>query len=191
MPGRDASMRGSQPLGQPADLEAADPNVQNVPWILEGILAGVIGATTVALLFLAFDALEGRALWTPYALGAGLFRGEIPPPGTPIEPVFVLAYTVLHGSVFAAVGLLAASELMTGSRLPAAGPATRALVLGGLLFVAFGAIFAGFAALGVPEVTQVFGIERIAFANLVASGAMAVALTYRSERAASDRSSGS
>ncbi len=191
MPGRDTNMRGSQPTSQPTDLEAADPNVQNAPWVLEGILAGVIGAAIVAILFLAFDALEGRALWTPYALGAGLFRGEIPPPGTPIEPVFALAYTVLHGSVFAAVGLLAASELMTGSRLPAAGSATRALALAGLLFVAFGAIFAGFAALGVPGVAQLFGIGRIALANLVASAAMAIALTYRSERSASARSSGS
>lgn len=187
MAGRDTSAQRSQP----PNLANADPNVQNVPWVLEGLLTGVIGAATVAILFLAFDALEGRALWTPYALGAGLFRGEIPAPGTAIEPVFVLAYTVLHGSVFVAVGLLAASELMTGSRLPAGGSATRALALAGLLFVAFGAIFAGFAALGVPEVTQVFGIGRIAFANLVASGAMAAALTYRSERAAPVRSSGS
>ena len=187
MAGRDTSLQGSQST----DLANADPNVQNVPWVFEGILAGVIGAATVAILFLLFDLLEGRALWTPYALGAGLFRGEIPPPGTPIEPVFVLAYTVLHGGVFAAIGLLAASELMTGSRLPAAGSATRVLALAGLFFVAFGAIFAGFAALGVPGVMQFFGIGRIFLANLVASGAMAFALTVRSERSATARSGGS
>ncbi len=178
MTGRDLSVRASQAK----DLADADPNVQNIPWVLEGILAGVVGAATVAILFLLFDVLEGRALWTPYALGAGLFRGELPSAGTPIEPVFVLAYTVLHGSVFAAVGLLAASELMTGSRLPASGSASRALALAGLFFVAFSAIFAGFAALGIPGVTQLFGIGRIALANLIASGAMAFALTYRAER---------
>ncbi|MCL4686294.1 hypothetical protein KJ059_16270 [Myxococcota bacterium] len=176
---RGTSVRG----GPPVDRADADPNVQHIPWVFEGILAGVIGAATVAVLFLVFDLLEGRPLWTPFALGAGLFRGEIPPRGTPIEPVLITAYTVLHGGVFTAVGLLAASELMTGSRLPGAGSRSRALVLATLLLVAFSAIFAGFAALGVPGVMQLFGIGRIALANLLASGAMAVTLTYRSEHA--------
>lgn len=169
-------------LPNPEAATRDDPNVQDVPWVLEGILTGVVGAATVAGFFLLFDATEGRPLWTPYALGAGLFRGALPPAGTPIEVALVAAYSVLHGAVFVAAGLLAASELMTGSRLPGAGPGSRALVLASLLFIAFSVIFAGFAALGVPGVEQLFGIGRIVLANLLASGAMAATLTYRAER---------
>ncbi len=166
----------------------ADPNVENQSWVFEGILTGVVGAATVAVLFLVFDTAGGRPFWTPFALGAGLFRGEIPPAGTPVEPVLIAAYTVLHGGVFVSVGLLAAWELMTGSRFAAAGSVNRVLALACLFFVAVSALFAVFVLLGVPGIMQLFGIGRIMLANLIASSAMAVTLIYLAERSRIGRS---
>ncbi len=43
---------------------------------LEGIVAGVIGAATIAIWFLILDTIYVRALYTPTVLGTALFRHE-------------------------------------------------------------------------------------------------------------------
>lgn len=41
----------------------------------EGIVAGLIGAATIAIWFLILDTIQGRPLYTPTVLGIALFRG--------------------------------------------------------------------------------------------------------------------
>ncbi len=42
---------------------------------LEGIIAGVIGAATIAIWFLILDTIDSRPLYTPSVLGTVLFGG--------------------------------------------------------------------------------------------------------------------
>ena len=42
----------------------------------EGIIAGTLGAATIALWFLVLDILAGHPLYTPNVLGIALFKGR-------------------------------------------------------------------------------------------------------------------
>jgi hypothetical protein len=156
-----------------------DPNVDAIPWVGAGIAAGVIGGGTVALFFLVFDVLAGRPLWTPYWLGSSIILGREPGAGSPIDPVLVIGYTVVHGGVFVAVGMLAAFELLTGTKLPGRSRGTRAILLTILLFVAFEALFLAVAGIAAPNALAVLGGLRVSAANALAAAAMAAYLGHR------------
>jgi hypothetical protein len=156
-----------------------DPNVDAIPWVDAGVAAGVIGGATVALLFLLFDVFAGRPLWTPYWLGSSFILGRPPSPGSAIDPVLILGYTVIHGGVFVAVGMMAAFELLTGAKLPGRGRGTRAIVLAVLLFAGFEALFLGVASLAAPSALAVLGGLRVSAANALAAVAMAAYLRHR------------
>ena len=77
----------------------------------EGVIAGTIGAATIALWFLILDLIQGRPLYTPTVLGTVLFTGKESLPatgGVPISVDVVVQFTFVHWLVFAAVGGLAA-----------------------------------------------------------------------------------
>ncbi len=97
----------------------------------EGIVAGLIGATVVAVWFLLFDAARGRPFLTPALLGAAVFQGVTSPAGVEITAGNVVGYTILHGLAFVAFGVIAASVMAVSEREPA-------------LFVAFIILFACF-----------------------------------------------
>jgi uncharacterized membrane protein len=159
----------------------ADPDVEATPWIGEGILAGVTGAAAIAAFFALLDLAAGGPLWTPHVLGAALFLGEPAVPGTPVSAALVGGYTVIHTWVFVSIGLLA-SFLLIGARLPGGGRIGRILVLAGALFLAFGVIFAAFAALLTLGDQPPHGFGRILAANAIAALAMAGLFVRRLER---------
>jgi hypothetical protein len=99
----------------------------------EGIIAGLIGAATVAVWFLIFDIARGEPLLTPSVLGSAVFLGADVPvePGIRLGPI--LGYTILHGLAFMAFGVIAATIMAVAEREPA-------------LFVAFVILFAAFEA---------------------------------------------
>jgi hypothetical protein len=68
-------------------------DAEAVPWVATGLVAGLLGASVVALFFLVVDLLAGRPLWTPTVLAAALFRGEPPSPSAPPEALMVLAFS--------------------------------------------------------------------------------------------------
>lgn len=72
--------------------------------LLEGAVAGIIGALMVAVWFLAYDLLRGTPFWTPSLLGAALFDGWSHV--APVEPSagLVLRYTMVHGLAFIVLG---------------------------------------------------------------------------------------
>ncbi len=77
----------------------------------EGIVAGVIGAATIAIWFFVIDSLSGRPFYTPSVLGTILFRHDAVldhPETLPISFEMVLFYTWVHGMVFCVFGGLAA-----------------------------------------------------------------------------------
>ncbi len=99
--------------------------------LTEGIVAGLIGATVVAVWFLFFDLARGRPLLTPGLLGAAVFQGASSPIGLEIAAGPVVGYTFLHGLAFIAFGVVAASIMAVSEREPA-------------LFVGFVILFACF-----------------------------------------------
>jgi hypothetical protein len=74
----------------------------------DGVVAGSLGATGVALWFLLIDLFRGDPFFTPVALGRAFFSlfgaGARTAPAVPI----VLGYTALHFLAFIAAGLLVA-----------------------------------------------------------------------------------
>jgi len=182
-------MSTKQVLAQP-ELRTSLDDIDAPSWVLEGIAAGVLGAFVIALFFLIWDSMAGHPLATPNALGAAFFLGERVAPSAPIQPALVLGYTIMHGTLFVALGVIAAFEVMTGTRLRHA-PRRRILVLTGLLFLGFEVLFAVFGQLFLPDLLAELGAGRVTFANLLAASAMAGLLEYRTPAPDSSTSAGS
>jgi hypothetical protein len=73
--------------------------------IREGVIAGVIGATAVAIWFLLLNGIAGRPLlYTPEILGRALFR-IFGPHGSEGGIVYIIAYTIIHYAAFFLVGV--------------------------------------------------------------------------------------
>lgn len=88
--------------------------------IREGIIGGVLGATTIAIWFLIVDVIAGHALYTPDLLGRGLISILGKPPAMPdTMATHVLAYTLFHYAAFALVGIIVASIVHQSARTPA------------------------------------------------------------------------
>jgi hypothetical protein len=106
----------------------------------DGITAGIIGATAVAVWFLVVDTIAGHPLHTPRILGTALFS-ILGPPGNEGASVHILAYTVFHYAAFIVIGIVAAALVHWSEREPT--------ILAGLLilFVAFEVGFYGLTAL--------------------------------------------
>jgi hypothetical protein len=90
----------------------------NSRYLREGIIAGFIGAAIVAVWFLIYDAARGRPFRTPALLGAAAFQGVGNPAEVPTSAHLVAQYTVLHGVVFAMIGVLIAYLIASAQRQP-------------------------------------------------------------------------
>jgi hypothetical protein len=87
----------------------------------EGIIAGLLGGATIAVWFLIFDTLAGHPLYTPSLLGAALFKAPhllTSPQKVPISLDMVLAFSCVHGLIFAAVGAIGAWLLSFAEQEP-------------------------------------------------------------------------
>lgn len=165
--------RGSETARSPDPGDAEAGTAEASAWVPDGLVAGVIGAALIAVFFLGVDLVEGRgAFWTPGALGSALFLGEPLAASETPQPVIVIGYTVLHGSVFAIAGMLG-SFLLLGNR-SRLGPASG-LVMAVALFAGFEIVFLGLERLA-PGLSGAFSASRVAMANVLAAAAMAAAL---------------
>lgn len=134
----------------------------------DGVVAGVLGATAVAIWFLALDTIYAEPLATPAALGKGLLRLFGPPQHDSVLTL-VAAYTVFHYLAFIAVGLLVSVVVHLAEREPS--------VLAGamMLFVAFEiGFYALSAALQESPALGTLGWGQVASGNLVAAIVMGV-----------------
>lgn len=96
----------------------------------DALIAGVLGASSVAVWFLGLDLAAGRPFATPAALGAALL-GVLGPPGSEGTFVHVAVYTLFHYAAFILVALIASVVVHLAERTP--GVLAGALIL----FVAF------------------------------------------------------
>lgn len=103
----------------------------------DGLTAGVLGATAVAVLFFVVDLLRGRPFLVPAGLGHALLHG-LGLSGTEGIVAHVMAYTVFHYLAFALAGILAATIARRAEQEPG-------LLVGG--FLLFSVFEAGFLAL--------------------------------------------
>jgi hypothetical protein len=135
-----------------------------------GLIAGTIGAVTLAVWFLIIDLIQGRPLFTPTILGAMFFEGGAGLGGTeplPITLELVLGFTFLHWLVFAAVGGVAAWLLEVADRNPSLGFGIL------LLFILFEFGFFAIAGLFAEPVLQKLTWWTVLLGNLLAAGSMA------------------
>jgi hypothetical protein len=136
----------------------------------EGIVAGLLGATTIAVWFLILDAIQGRPLYTPTVLGTALFRaraGLAAPESLPPSFELVLWFTWVHVLVFVVLGVVAALLLRLAERDPNFG-------FGILLFlVVFMFGFIGVSMVFAEEVLHALAWPAILIGNLLAAGVMA------------------
>jgi hypothetical protein len=105
MTGREAAVAPHRPTARESELSSVYG---------EGIVAGLLGAATVALWFLVIDTINGHPLYTPTVLGTAVFRGGAGlehPETLPVSFEMVLLFTWVHALVFAAVGGIAARLL--------------------------------------------------------------------------------
>ncbi|MEO8194549.1 MAG: hypothetical protein ABI681_11925 [Gemmatimonadales bacterium] len=135
--------------------------------IREGVYAGFIGATAIAVWFAVIDIVSGMPFQTPSILGAGLISVLGKPPMMPDTVAFgVFLYTLFHYAAFSLVGIIIVTIVHQSARTPA--------VLAGFLiaFVAF--------ELGAIGLTTLFTESRLGgmawyqifLANLLAAGLM-------------------
>ncbi len=137
---------------------------------LEGIVAGVIGAATIAIWFLILDTINGRPLYTPTVLGTALFRrgeGLASPETLSISFEMVLMYTWVHVLVFAFLGGIASRLLSMAERNANLG---FGIVL---LFVVFEFGFLVVATLFEERLLRAIVWQAILFGNLLAAASMA------------------
>jgi len=137
------------------------------PLAREGVIAGVIGATVIAVWFFGVDLVFGRALFTPTTLGRGMLSIFGPVPADRGTAVLVLAYTVFHYAAFIVLGMVAAMIVNVANREPS--------VLMGFV-VLFAAIEVGFYAfVGLLQQATPLGSlawYNVMIGNLLAAGAM-------------------
>ena len=87
----------------------------------EGLIAGILGALTVALWFLVVDMMHGRPFYTPTVLGTALFgRGAWPATLETLPPSLemVAMFTWVHVLAFAVIGVVAAYLIAVAERNP-------------------------------------------------------------------------
>jgi uncharacterized membrane protein YphA (DoxX/SURF4 family) len=147
------------------------------PLLRDGTIAGLLGATAIAIWFLIVDVISGRAFFTPATLGRALFRILGPTPAGESEVVHIVVYTLFHYAAFIAIGILAAAMVRAAAREPS-------VILGFvILFVAFEI---GFYAL-VALLQEASSLGALAWYNVMAGNLIAAAIMgtylYRSNPA--------
>lgn len=133
---------------------------------LDGVMAGVIGASAIALFFLVVDLVRFEPLFTPSLLGSAILQGIPPAADHPIDMSMVGAYTLLHGGLFALIGCIGAWSLVRRGTSPGLG------IVSTILFAIFefGSIAA--AAVYLPTLIPLLGAGTITLGNLLAALAM-------------------
>lgn len=136
----------------------------------QGIVAGMLGAVTIAVWFLLIDLLNGRPLYTPTVLGTALFRGPgaIPADGGAIDLEMVIVFSWVHFLAFGLIGGVASWLLAATERNANFGFGVI------LLFVVFEYGFIAVAMLFAEEVLEAMSWPWILIGNTLAAVAMAV-----------------
>lgn len=159
MAGPSPSVKATLPAAQPA----ATP--ERISY--EGVVAGTLGAVTIALWFFVIDLFQGRPLYTPTVLASALLYGE---PNTALEGALALRLTVgftfVHWLGFTALGGFAAWMLGVAER-------NANLAFGVLLLFAFMEVgFLAVVAIFTQFIFQALSWQMVLIGNLLATAVM-------------------
>jgi hypothetical protein len=151
---------GSQEASPDRRLNGSPSTLADI--LYETFYGGAIGGSILALFFVAVDALQGQALFTPSVLGTAFFTDAAASTDAEIRLDMVAYFSVLHLAAFLLIGLglaVAYRRLGAYSRRPTLMAAlTFAVLTGG--FATAGVLFA-------PGVVGVIGLPWIAAGNLL------------------------
>lgn len=132
----------------------------------EGLIAGVLAASAVAVWFFLFDLVAGRPFFTPAALGSAIFGLAGSAAEVEVTVGMVLSYTVLHFAAFILVGLVAAALVVQAEHSP---PLIFAFVMA---FVTLEVMFIGVLAIFATWLLDTLGWWNVLVGNVI--GAVAV-----------------
>jgi len=139
----------------------------------EGVVAGALAATAVAIWFLLLDTVAGRPLATPGMLGASL-SSLFGMPGTPSTAAAVVGYSFFHYAAFAVAGLIGATVMNNAEEEPSV------LIGFFILFIAFEIGWYGLSAiLARSEYFGQLAWYQVFVANLIAAGTIGTYLFRR------------
>jgi hypothetical protein len=142
----------------------------------EGVIAGALGAVTIALWLFILDVIAGHPLYTPHRLGTALFRGGVallPPADVAIFWGIVIAFTGVYWLAFTLCGVLAARLLSAAERNPNLGFGVL------LLFVLCASAFLSAAMMFAEPVLHALAWQAVLLGNLFAAMAMGGYLGYQ------------
>lgn len=144
--------------------------------VREGLVAGAIGATGVAIWFLIIDTVAGEPLLTPSALGAVL-AGDFSSASSEARLPWVIGYTIFHLAAFLVVGLVLSFVAHRAEQ------ESSILAVFLILFVVFELGFYGLTAiLAETRLPGALAWHRVAVGNLIAAALMG-AYVWRGHRA--------
>ncbi len=134
-------------------------------FVREGIYAGAVGATAIAIWFLIIDTIAGKPFYTPKLLGSAVISvlGKAMPDSSFTQ---VAGYTLFHYALFALIGIIVVAVVHQSERTPA--------ILAGLLIL-FVALQLGMYVLSALLKESPLGTmawSQLFIANLLASAAM-------------------
>ncbi len=131
--------------------------------IKEGVVAGLIGATAIAIWFFVVDLIAGHVFYTPVALGRGLLAVLGKDASQDTAVIQVVAYTVFHYIAFAITGIILAVIVHQAERTPG--------ILAGflVLFVVLELGVYGLSALMENSILGALAWWQVMVANLIAS----------------------
>src|SRR5262245_8089380 len=142
----------------------------------EGIVAGILGAATIALWFFIIDIFSGRPFYTPSLLGSALFGRSVAlnqPDTVTVSFEMVLIYTWVHFMVFCVIGGLASKLLVLAERNVNLGFGIL------LLFVVFEFGFVGVVFIFAEPILHTLTWPAILIGNLMAAAVMAAYFSRR------------
>ena len=167
--GQEVGKQGVDP-GHPASGASAASRVMPAEIVGDGMMAGVIGASAIALFFLLVDTVRREALFTPSVMASALLRGTAPSDAEGVDLSMVAAYSVIHGAAFVAVGIVAA--WVTALRRSSVATFTLAIALFGTLELGF--LFTCVAI--EPGLLEAVGVAPATIGNLLSAIGMATYL---------------
>lgn len=86
--------------------------------VREGFVAGLIGASAIALWFFIIDVALGRPFFTPAVLGSAVFLHITDPSQVQITFAPIIMYTMVHFLAFMLIGFFAALFVAGAERAP-------------------------------------------------------------------------
>jgi hypothetical protein len=159
---------------------SSDRDEHSAPWVIwggiveHGMLAGILGASVVAVWYFIVDTVaRGMPFYTPSLLGSVVFAGADPSKITGIDGAMIFAYTGAQGLLFLTAGMLLAWMFYHCEQNPQVGFVLL------LLFITFEAILWGVGVSIIPALAGAVGAWTILVANVTSAIAMFTFLLRR------------